>query len=82
MEDIDNLQLDNDKLLVTNQTTMSQWDVKAAMDYLKQKYPHIQVHEEICLATQVRQEAVAEQAGAADLLIVVGDPRNPITRTV
>lgn len=76
MEDIDNLQLDNDKLLVTNQTTMSQWDVKAAMDYLKQKYPHIQVHEEICLATQVRQEAVAEQAGAADLLIVVGDPKS------
>lgn len=75
-EDIDHLQLDNDKLLVTNQTTMSQWDVKAAMDYLKQKYPHIQVHEEICLATQVRQEAVAEQAGAADLLIVVGDPKS------
>lgn len=75
-EDIDCLQLDNDKLLVTNQTTMSQWDVKAAMDYLKQKYPHIQVHEEICLATQVRQEAVAEQAGAADLLIVVGDPKS------
>ncbi|MBD8027706.1 4-hydroxy-3-methylbut-2-enyl diphosphate reductase [Ureibacillus sp. Re31] len=75
-EDIDRLQLDNDKLLVTNQTTMSQWDVKAAMDYLKQKYPHIQVHEEICLATQVRQEAVAEQAGAADLLIVVGDPKS------
>ncbi|MFC7684661.1 4-hydroxy-3-methylbut-2-enyl diphosphate reductase [Ureibacillus sp. GCM10028918] len=75
-EDIDNLQLDNEKLLVTNQTTMSQWDVKVAMDYLKEKYPHIQIHEEICLATQVRQEAVAEQAGKADLLIVVGDPKS------
>ncbi len=75
-EDIDELELDNDKLLVTNQTTMSQWDVKAAMDYLKVKYPHIQIHEEICLATQVRQEAVAEQAGNADLLIVVGDPKS------
>ncbi|WP_449443622.1 4-hydroxy-3-methylbut-2-enyl diphosphate reductase [Ureibacillus acetophenoni] len=74
VEDVDKLQLNNDKLLVTNQTTMSQWDVKAAMDYLKQKYPHIEVHEEICQATQVRQEAVAEQAGAADLTIVVGDP--------
>lgn len=75
-EDIDELQLDNDKLLVTNQTTMSQWDVKVAMDYLKVKYPHIQIHEEICLATQVRQEAVAEQAGKAELLIVVGDPKS------
>ncbi len=72
--DVDLLQIDNEKLLVTNQTTMSQWDVKAAMDYLKEKYPHIEVHEEICQATQVRQEAVAKQAGEADLTIVVGDP--------
>ena len=72
--DVDLLQIENEKLLVTNQTTMSQWDVKAAMDYLKEKYPHIEVHEEICQATQVRQEAVAKQAGEADLTIVVGDP--------
>lgn len=61
-------------LLVTNQTTMSQWDVGHLMDELKVKFPHIEVHKEICLATQVRQEAVAEQAQQADLLIVVGDP--------
>lgn len=76
IEDINNLNLTNDKLLVTNQTTMSQWDVKHLMDSLKEKFPNIEVHKEICLATQVRQEAVAKQAGAADLLIVVGDPRS------
>ena len=76
LEDVENLSITNDKLLVTNQTTMSQWDVKHIMDALKIKFPHIEVHEEICLATQVRQEAVAEQAGAADLLIVVGDPKS------
>ncbi|GGH97926.1 MULTISPECIES: 4-hydroxy-3-methylbut-2-enyl diphosphate reductase [Mammaliicoccus] len=64
------------KLIVTNQTTMSQWDVKHLIDELKIKYPHIEVHEEICLATQVRQEAVANQAQQADLLIVVGDPKS------
>ena len=53
---------------------MSQWDVAHLMEALKVKYPHIEAVQEICLATQVRQEAVAEQAGAADLLIVVGDP--------
>ena len=74
LDDIENLNLQNDKLLVTNQTTMSQWDVAHLMDKLKEKYPHIEVHKEICLATQVRQEAVAEQAGGAELLIVVGDP--------
>lgn len=74
--DIDNLAFKTDKILVTNQTTMSQWDVAFLMDSLKEKFPHIEVHKEICLATQVRQEAVAEQAGQADLLIVVGDPKS------
>lgn len=76
LEDIDNLDVTNEKLLVTNQTTMSQWDVAHLMEALQEKYPHIEVHQEICLATQVRQEAVAEQAGEADLLIVVGDPKS------
>ncbi|CAM3120851.1 4-hydroxy-3-methylbut-2-enyl diphosphate reductase [Filibacter tadaridae] len=76
VEDIKDLAITNDKLLVTNQTTMSQWDVVHLMEALKEKYPHIEVHKEICLATQVRQEAVADQAGEADLLIVVGDPRS------
>lgn len=76
IEDVEKLSLDKEKLLVTNQTTMSQWDVAHIMDALKEKYPHIEVHKEICLATQVRQEAVAEQAGEADLLIVVGDPKS------
>lgn len=76
LEDVANLDVTNDKLLVTNQTTMSQWDVADLMEALERKYPHIQVHQEICLATQVRQEAVAEQAGEAELLIVVGDPKS------
>lgn len=74
MQDISNLQLDNEHILVTNQTTMSQWDVGFLMEKIKEKFPHVEVHKEICLATQVRQEAVAQQAGDADLLIVVGDP--------
>ncbi|MCM3637390.1 4-hydroxy-3-methylbut-2-enyl diphosphate reductase [Sporosarcina luteola] len=76
LDDVNGLELENEKLLVTNQTTMSQWDVAHIMDALKEKFPHIEVHQEICLATQVRQEAVAEQAGEADLLIVVGDPKS------
>ncbi|MEK4024609.1 4-hydroxy-3-methylbut-2-enyl diphosphate reductase [Sporosarcina sp. FSL W7-1283] len=76
LEDIENLEVENDRLLVTNQTTMSQWDVAHLMEELQRKFPHIEVHQEICLATQVRQEAVAEQAGEADLLIVVGDPKS------
>ncbi len=76
LEEVEALQLPTDKLIVTNQTTMSQWDVKHLMDAIIKRYPQVEVHNEICLATQVRQEAVAEQAGDADLCIVVGDPRS------
>jgi 4-hydroxy-3-methylbut-2-enyl diphosphate reductase len=73
--DIDNLPFDqDDKLLVTNQTTMSQWDTKHLMNMVLAKYPKVEIHNEICLATQERQEAVAEQAVGTDLVIVVGDP--------
>lgn len=46
------------------------------MSRLLEKFPGAEIHNEICLATQVRQEAVAEQAGQSDLVIVVGDPRS------
>lgn len=75
-EDVDALTLSTDKLLVTNQTTMSQWDTKHLMNKVLEKYPHVEIHNEICLATQVRQEAVAQQAVGTDLVIVVGDPRS------
>lgn len=76
LKDVEQLNLQTNKILVTNQTTMSQWDVADLMERLKEKYPYIEIHKEICLATQVRQEAVAKQAGEADLLLVVGDPRS------
>ncbi|MBM7543215.1 4-hydroxy-3-methylbut-2-enyl diphosphate reductase [Amphibacillus cookii] len=75
-EDVEHLSLDHPKILVTNQTTMSQWDVYDVMQAVKAKYPQTEMVQEICMATQVRQEAVAEQAKAADLTLVVGDPRS------
>lgn len=75
-EDIENLNLDAEKIIITNQTTMSQWDVADLMNFALKKYPHAEIHNEICLATQVRQEAVAKQAKDADLVIVVGDPKS------
>ncbi len=74
--DVDSLAIHADKILVTNQTTMSQWDVGHIMKKIEKKYPHAEFHKEICMATQVRQEAVAEQAGETDVVIVVGDPKS------
>lgn len=75
-EDVHNLNLEYEKIVITNQTTMSQWDVKHITELLKDKYPHAEFHNEICNATQVRQEAVASNAGEADVTIVVGDPKS------
>ncbi|WP_042165188.1 4-hydroxy-3-methylbut-2-enyl diphosphate reductase [Paenibacillus gorillae] len=76
VEEIDALDVPDGKIIITNQTTMSQWDIRIIMSKLLEKFPKAEIHNEICLATQVRQEAVAEQAGAAQLCIVVGDPRS------
>ena len=64
------------KLAISTQTTLSQWDTRRIIDYIKQRYPQAEVHIDICHATQTRQEAVVEQARGADLTVVVGDPRS------
>lgn len=75
-EEIASLDLTHDRIIITNQTTMSQWDIRHIISRLLEKFPKAEIHNEICLATQVRQEAVAGQAGQAQLCIVVGDPRS------
>jgi 4-hydroxy-3-methylbut-2-enyl diphosphate reductase len=76
IDDVNKLSIKTDKIIITNQTTMSQWDVSDIMKKAMEVYPTAEVHNEICLATQVRQEAVAEQAKECDLVIVVGDPKS------
>lgn len=75
-KDIDSLNIQNRKIIITNQTTMSRWDVEDLMAYCQKKYPQAEIHNEICQATQIRQEAVAREAKNADVLIVVGDPKS------
>ena len=77
--DVDALALtpaQKEKLAVSTQTTLSQWDTRRVIAYIKNRYPQAEAHIDICAATQTRQEAVAAQARGADLTIVVGDPRS------
>lgn len=76
MEDVFKLTLLSNKIFVTNQTTMSHWDVSDLMMKIQEKYPSARMHKEVCQATQVRQEAIAKQAFGCDLTIVIGDPKS------
>lgn len=75
-EEVESLHLYADKIMITNQTTMSQWDIKHIIKRLLMKYSTAEIYNEICMATQVRQTAVVEQAKECELVIVVGDPRS------
>ncbi len=74
--EVDQLEINSEKLAVTTQTTLSLWDTQAMIDRLRQRFPHIEVHNEICSATQERQQAAVEAAKECDVVIVVGSSRS------
>src|SRR3979490_3454816 len=75
-EDIDALDIKGDRVAVTCQTTLSVWDTEDLIDRVKSRYPQAEVHNEICRATQERQEAAVEAAKDVDVVIVVGSTRS------
>jgi len=62
----------NKKVFVTNQTTLSLFDIESVLSIIATKYPNYLFDNEICNATTVRQEAVMNQE-KVDLMFVVGD---------
>jgi 4-hydroxy-3-methylbut-2-enyl diphosphate reductase len=77
IEEVDELDFPaGTRLAVTCQTTLSMWDTKAIIDRLVERYPDIAVHNEICLATQERQEAAVLAATDVDCVVVVGSRRS------
>lgn len=73
VSDINQLNRINEKIYVTNQTTMSILEIQTIFDQIKKIYPDALIEEEICNATRLRQQAIINLE-AIDLLIVVGDP--------
>jgi 4-hydroxy-3-methylbut-2-en-1-yl diphosphate reductase len=63
--------LKND-VYVTNQTTLSLYDIDPIIEILKAKYPNLVFNNDVCKATTVRQQAVMKQE-KVDLMLVVGD---------
>jgi 4-hydroxy-3-methylbut-2-enyl diphosphate reductase len=67
---------DEDRLAVLTQTTLSVDDTGAIIDALRRRFPriHLPPKDDICYATQNRQNAVKAIARRADLVLVVGAP--------
>ena len=65
---------DPNKLAFVTQTTLSIDDTARVIDAQRQKFPNIEGprKDDICYATQNRQDAVRDLAAKADLLLVVG----------
>ena len=78
-EDVLNLTVHNpEKLAYVTQTTLSMDDAALVIDALKAKFPliHAPKSDDICYATQNRQDAVKIMAKDCDLVIVVGSPNS------
>ncbi|RDZ28956.1 4-hydroxy-3-methylbut-2-enyl diphosphate reductase [Lysobacter silvisoli] len=67
-----------ENLAYTTQTTLSVDDTRGVIEALRAKFPAIQGprHDDICYATQNRQDAVRELAARCDLVLVVGSPNS------
>lgn len=78
-KDIDNLDL-SQSYVMTNQTTMSLYDVYDLCEYAKQVLPHIEIAKETCTATKIRQEAIKNIDDDVDIVFIVGDPHSNNTQ--
>jgi 4-hydroxy-3-methylbut-2-enyl diphosphate reductase len=77
LDDVASLEVrDPENLGCVTQTTLSVDDTKDVLEALKRRFPAIALprKDDICYATQNRQDAVRQLAGRADVVIVVGAP--------
>lgn len=78
-EDVATLKIkDSEKLAFVTQTTLSMDDAAQVINALKSRFPNIQSpkSDDICYATQNRQDAVKIMAKDCDLVIIVGSPNS------
>ncbi len=77
--DVEKLVVKNpDELAYVTQTTLSMDDAARVIEALRKKFPKIEGprKDDICYATQNRQDAVKQLAGDCDLMLVVGSPNS------
>lgn len=78
-KDFENLNKDK-QYVITNQTTMSLYDVYDLCEFAKENLPHVSIEKETCTATKVRQEAIKNIDDDVDVVFIVGDPHSNNTK--
>ena len=79
VEAVDRLKVDDpNRLAYLTQTTLSLYDTQEIVTRLRQRFPGIvgPASDDICYATQNRQEAVEQMARDVELILVVGSPNS------
>jgi len=70
--DVDKLDLQNDKICVVAQTTLSKQKWKNIIEYLENKYSCIEKYDTICSATSARQSEAYDISLKVDMMIIIG----------
>lgn len=76
LTDVDTLVINDSSAFLTNQTTLSMIEVFRIHEKLLTKYPSLNVSNDLCDATQSRQEALFKIPEDVDGLLVVGDTKS------
>ena len=82
IDDINNLVINNNDLAYVTQTTLSIDDTEQIIERLIKKFPNIKapIKDDICYATQNRQDAVKSILKFCDSLIVIGSDNSSNSR--
>ena len=78
-QDVESLSIPHEnKIGYVTQTTLSLDDTRSIVDRLKARFPNLifQKHDDICYATQNRQDAVRDLCQLCDIVIVCGSPNS------
>lgn len=76
IDDIEKLNIKTNKLFCTNQTTLGKLFFQNIIDELMSKYPYLEYENDICTATDMRQDAVLKMDSDVDICLIIGDKRS------